>query len=351
MNKRIKPTLFVGLGGTGYVVLSLLKKRINKAFGRIPPVVNFLVMDIDDSVPKDLQSGDPRFDEEFWRIDLNTVGDIHNNVQVGMEGYDYMADWWPEDLHENVHLKNVDPEQAYQHRCLGRTGIFVNARSFHRRISGMRLDIMGQVARSQTRIPASGTGARKKLMPADVMNGANVYLVCSVAGGTGSGMFLDAAAMLHQEFAGVQGCDFVGALFMPSVFSGAMADSDQDTSKMYGNAYGALKELDHFMLNGGFQRSYAGNISVDIGRKPLMDRVLLVDRDNENQVVMGNRRAISDLLAEFIFHEVTGLSWDVGAGIASQLSGAAKITKAGPTVAKAYFTGPGPVPAAHQSNV
>lgn len=77
-------------------------------------------------------------------------------------------------------------------------------------------------------------------------NRVRVYLVTSLVGGTGSGMFLDLAynvrALLKQ--AGYEQPDVVGLLLLPAV------DRNRTRTLTLGNAYAALRELSHFAAPG-----------------------------------------------------------------------------------------------------
>src|SRR5262245_54519064 len=72
-----------------------------------------------------------------------------------------------------------------------------------------------------------------------------VFVISSVCGGTGAGMFLDMAYMLSSLWKrkwnrfNTKVC---GLLALPSVF----ADISQGTERIRSNAYASLKELDHY---------------------------------------------------------------------------------------------------------
>src|SRR5262245_35628433 len=73
-----------------------------------------------------------------------------------------------------------------------------------------------------------------------------VFVISSMCGGTGAGMFLDTAYMLTNLWKrkwtrfNTKVC---GLLALPSVF----ADISQGTERIRSNAYASMKELDHFM--------------------------------------------------------------------------------------------------------
>jgi Tubulin like len=72
----------------------------------------------------------------------------------------------------------------------------------------------------------------------------NVFIISSVAGGTGSGIFLDTAFLLRDIASGAGGQNFkpdiTGLLFLSSLFTSDSRD------RRFANAYAALKELEYY---------------------------------------------------------------------------------------------------------
>jgi hypothetical protein len=75
-------------------------------------------------------------------------------------------------------------------------------------------------------------------VPVETDRGANVYVVASIAGGTGSGMFLDTGFLCRTLGFG----NAAAFLVTPGVFQ-------QGQERMAANGYAALKELEHFSTN------------------------------------------------------------------------------------------------------
>jgi hypothetical protein len=68
-----------------------------------------------------------------------------------------------------------------------------------------------------------------------------VVIVCSLAGGTGSGCFLEAARWMRQLSG--DHVNFTAHLFLPSIFKGRFADKEQAWLDVRANAHAALQEL------------------------------------------------------------------------------------------------------------
>ena len=72
----------------------------------------------------------------------------------------------------------------------------------------------------------------------------NVFVISSVAGGTGAGMFLDTAFLIKDINANIHP---TGILFLPSLFDGIGGVSGAHKQVCYSNGYASLMELDNFM--------------------------------------------------------------------------------------------------------
>ena len=80
-----------------------------------------------------------------------------------------------------------------------------------------------------------------------------IYIISSLCGGTGAGMFLDVAHRVRQEVG--SNADIVGIFLMPSTFESEIR-SDLQRRRIQANAYAALKELNHFHENQDFNALY-----------------------------------------------------------------------------------------------
>ncbi len=75
-------------------------------------------------------------------------------------------------------------------------------------------------------------------------NFPRVYVICSLSGGTGSGMFIDLAYVVKQQLRdiGFPRQDVIGIFLIPSVGDQGQADMPQ------ANAFASLRELHHYMV-------------------------------------------------------------------------------------------------------
>src|SRR5262249_53524135 len=122
-------------------------------------------------------------------------------------------------------------------RALGRLAFADNYRSLLRRLQ-LELETALEPQALATAARQTGLGVR--------CNRARVYVITGLAGGTGSGMFLDVAytarALLRQM--GYENPDVVSLLLLPPV------DGGRTRVLPLGNTYAALTELHYFSSPG-----------------------------------------------------------------------------------------------------
>ncbi|MDD2715711.1 MAG: tubulin-like doman-containing protein [Candidatus Wallbacteria bacterium] len=182
---ELTPTLFVGLGGAGKMVLSEIKRLfVEHPFfeGRIPGMIDFLSIDSDADV-------DTYKDEDEALRALNKDETLLVHAQVGdikafLDRKPYVKNWFPIAQTKNVELSG---RGAKQKRYLGRLAFFSS------------IDEVLEILRTKfTRICSRSLVVNSgKVRMADTGN-ADVYIVNSLCGGTGSGMFLDLAYVLRE---------------------------------------------------------------------------------------------------------------------------------------------------------
>jgi serine/threonine protein kinase len=130
-------------------------------------------------------------------------------------------------------------------------------------------------------------------------NRPRVYVLAGLAGGTGSGMFLDAAytvrALLRQM--GYDNPDVVGVLFTPPV------DRSRTRTAALGNAFAALTELSHWSRPGTvFQACYHERESPIHDARPPFSRTVVLPLPEEGDE-LGTQEAL-DLTAQWLAREL-----------------------------------------------
>lgn len=336
MNMKIGPTLFVGFGGTGYAVLSNIKTSLARTLphgGKVPGIFQFLVMDIDEiSIGSDeLPPGNYTFKpktREFLAAKLPPPNQLEERIQKKKDGYKYIAPWWPKGLGSKAWRiygeKNLD--QAFQVRKFGRAAMFAYAQRY-------RAGIDRAIAHVTDAARVAELSASNEI---ELDGGLNVYVVSSLAGGTGSGMCLDGLAILKDVLSksNVPNTTISTFFLMPDVFKGALG-GELTASRV--NAYGALKEFDAILCGKKkVVERYTDSYSVDVDE--LTTFLYLIDVQNERGQTFGGRQTIGRMISEFIFHLSTGLGHavDFGEGRLADFAGLHKLEEGGKSVSHAY---------------
>ena len=241
MAKDISRTLIIGLGGTGQSVIRDIKKRLLMRYGEIPKLVKFLSFDTDandfqDTPFKYYYDGENRETKKF-------------NIQ--QEEFVYISRPGMDVLQDDVNCTNLNFEKletiyglangigANGFRVMGRAHFLYNANIIMQTLRNTVADLKNaQLAEDQQ---AKGYSLSNK--------NVSVYIIASLAGGTGSSSFMDLSRMLQHAginvvplSAGTPTDKIFGMFFMPAFFS-----TKANTPNVKINTYVALSELDYVL--------------------------------------------------------------------------------------------------------
>ena len=250
-----RPTFVIGLGGTGQWVLTYLKNELQEINnGAMPDEVQLLgfdtqspnvrlegaaALEVDEERKKqltDAKVGNIRLDpiNEFFQIGsplLNLVEELDNANPKPRE-YEWLDTGYFRNLGPLV-LNTIYGAGAY--RPLGRLSLFNSASEVYQRLyNGLR---RGQQTLTNHALRADGE-----------QEALSVIIVTSLAGGTGSGIFIDIAWLLRTAAKNLNFKDFNLSAFL--VMPTAFEMTGQKTNNRL-SAYAAWKELDRFMLYPG----------------------------------------------------------------------------------------------------
>ncbi|MDD5089720.1 MAG: tubulin-like doman-containing protein [Candidatus Wallbacteria bacterium] len=245
---ELTPTLFVGLGGTGKMVLSEIKRLfMEHPFfeRRIPGMIDFLSIDSDADVDtyKDEDEALKALNKEETLLVRAQVGDI----KAHLDRKPHIKSWFPVAHTRNVELTG---RGAKQKRYLGRLSFFSSIEEILETVRGKFTRICSRsniVTEGRVRMSDSGN--------------ADVYIVNSLCGGTGSGMFVDLAYVLREvalETASKRLA--VTGMFLTSEAFHLPGFRDN----IQRNCASALMELDYYMSprHNDFTTKYTDNFQV-----------------------------------------------------------------------------------------
>ncbi|MGH7171249.1 MAG: tubulin-like doman-containing protein, partial [Gemmataceae bacterium] len=233
-NGVLVPSLVIGLGQLGMSVVQRLRQNLHLRFGGMDrlPHLHLMVLDTDPEVVRAATRGPDgaRLSEtDVLLAPLNRP----SHYLKPRDGRPDVESW----LNARMLYRIPRSQVTTGVRALGRLAFCDNYRLIVRRL---------QTELNACMHPDALSSALRQTELGLRTNRVRVYVVTSLAGGSGSGMFLDLAytlrALLKQ--AGFQQPDVVGLFLLPNV------DRNRTRGLTLGNACAALRELSHFAQPG-----------------------------------------------------------------------------------------------------
>jgi hypothetical protein len=230
--RSAKPALFIGLGGTGKQVLLQLRRMFLDHYGipTLPHIahlcidtdtrnVNLEGSDLDEFLREVLFTAQERVDTPLDRRDLARVYENEINNP-------HIFSWFDKELKKHGNIK----DGAGQIRSFGRLAFFLKANEIESAIKRKLSQIQNTNTANQLRHEYNIT--------LDT-SGVDLWFIFSIAGGTGSGMFLD-VAYLAEECASGYNTTRQAVILLPTAFS------DDFSHRIFANSYAALMELEYY---------------------------------------------------------------------------------------------------------
>ncbi|MDJ0735137.1 MAG: tubulin-like doman-containing protein [Nostocaceae cyanobacterium] len=300
--RGINRTICIGLGGTGRDILMRIRRLIVDRYGNLSnlPIVSFIHIDTDKAAT---QVTGIRTGSTYHGVDLSfksaekvsatmSADEVTMFVQ-GLERrseytrhgpYDHIGIWFPPQLLRNI--KAVE-EGAKGIRPVGRLAFFHNYQ---------RIQAAIEAAEKRT------SGHKSQLLKTGLIveEGVNIFVVGSLCGGTGSGMFLDVAYSLRHLYSG-QGSQIVGYLIISPELYG-------NTPSMNANTYAALKELNYYSTpSSKFEACYdIQNLVVVQEQRPAFDYAYLVSSQTNKDYKILSQGKLCNVIAHKIALDFSG---------------------------------------------
>lgn len=229
MTPKLKRTLYIGLGGTGFKTLLHTKRTFIETYGEVPPMIKFLAFDSDKNQYQSYSLpsiyGEIKFDPSE-SSDIMVTG---ASAKVNHHRSD--LSWLPD--------RNI---RAVQDLVNGCGMVRTNGRiAFSFNYQKSRANI--QNALNQVRNLNNVHNSKYELIGNDI----EVNIVFSIAGGTGSGTFLDMAYLVKDIFrdqAIPETSKIIGYMVLPDVYDAQLTFGKE---RLFPNACGSLVDLDYMM--------------------------------------------------------------------------------------------------------
>ncbi len=270
----MKPTIYIGLGGTGIKAVSHTKKMYEDMYGvgNIPPHIAFLVLDYysaytspalatsieDDAVPLNY-NGDPR---DYYRA----------HVENG--AFNWMFEG------NSLFFKSNVPMYPPPYRTTGR---------FYTELLRATIEQALQARWQQV------TNFIYGVAPANV----EVHIVTSLCGGTGAGSFINVAEMIQRNFG--NRANIIGHGVMHGIFR-AIDPMGNQVRRVRENAYSAIMDLDYLMsASMGNPITFEINGATRTFTRPLFDEFFVIDNSTPNGVIVNQIDTLCENIAVYLF--------------------------------------------------
>lgn len=283
--------MVVGVGGMGTNTVRAVKRRLRNVWERdgnvgesLPGMIQLLALDTEPLVNRLDQ--EPLFADEFAYLGKFDATRLVSNLDQHPE----IARWWN---YPSIPLGYIH-NGAKQLRPIGRLCFFRNYVVF-KQLLETKLANLDKIRDMET--------AQNRGFPV-IGNYQLAYVVGSLCGGTGSGMFLDVA---HRVRAAVRNNARVcGIFFLPDVLENEIT-SDLQRRRIRANAYAALKELNHFQQTQEFRALYPSE-QRELPDAPYapFDFIFLVGRTNRDGRSLATKQDAEQMAAHLI--QLTAIS-------------------------------------------
>ncbi|HMF16107.1 MAG TPA: tubulin-like doman-containing protein [Gemmataceae bacterium] len=224
----LRPAMVIGLGRTGLAILKHLRAELNDQFGHPDnlPNIRLLYLDTDPEAAQAATKGtaDALLPREVLLAQLGRA----SQYLRPREGKVPFENW----LDSKVLYRIPRQRNHAGLRALGRLAFVDNQATIQQRL---------ETALAVCTAPETLEDASKKTGLEKLTSVPRVYIAGSLAGGTGSGMFIDLAYVIRQHLRseGHANAELVGVFLVPE------AGRDGHASGL-ANAVAALTELNHF---------------------------------------------------------------------------------------------------------
>jgi K+/H+ antiporter YhaU regulatory subunit KhtT len=288
--KDIMPTLVIGLGGTGFQVIKRLKKLFDKRYNTKKLPIRYLIIDTDlKSFLDDDIDNNEKCQLRFGEGVKTTLDWAYNNPYFN---------WLPKNPPITPDFFTSTDQGAGLMRPIGRLYLAKNAQLVYDTLNTAKNDLVD--------LHKVLTDVGEAYL--ENIDRHKVYVVGSLAGGTGCGTFLDVAVMLSKVF-NRDNTNIIGLFTLESCYDDKLSSDLDAQNRSKANCYAALKELEFFMssITNPDDEKYSFNYN-NIGEikleKKIFDICYLLENKNEMGGVLTNIEDIYDLCSLQLFQEV-----------------------------------------------
>lgn len=290
--QEFMPTILIGLGGTGKEVLLRIRRQFVEKYGSLDdfPITSYLYIDTDNAPAE--ESGIARERDYLINdIDFKPSEKVFNPVNPSdyihrINDVPHIKEW----LNTTGEIGKLGTMNtgAGQIRPAARLALFHN---------------FDEIVYKLTSAKSTITDSRSINIVKDKHNiknvnteKINVYVITSVSGGTGSGMFIDFGFLIRHLFRNQAISS--SYIILPKIYQG------YGKERVYANGYSGLMELEYYNLKNPFNVAWKKNEHHKF-QPGVYDDVYLIDGENCKNLSLSemSNRDIYKMIADTIFQD------------------------------------------------
>ena len=290
--QEFMPTILIGLGGTGKEVLLRIRRQFVEKYGSLDdfPITSYLYIDTDNAPAEESGTARER-DYLINEIDFKPSEKVFNPVNPSdyihrINDVPHIKEW----LNTTGEIGKLGTMNtgAGQIRPAARLALFHNYDEIVYKLTSAKSTITDSrsinIVKDKHNIKNVNT---EKI---------NVYVITSISGGTGSGMFLDLGFMIRHLFRNQAISS--SYIVLPKIYQG------YGKERVFANGYAALMELEYYNLKNPFNISWKKNEPHKF-QPGVYDDVYLIDGENCKNLSLSemSNRDIYKMISDTIFQD------------------------------------------------
>ncbi len=291
---QFRPAVLIGLGGTGVACVRRAKQKIQNRVGKLPTVA-YVCIDADEASFLNAPGLAPVDQNERCFIG----GDQLQPLLDQPDAHRWLFDQIPGKLAAAYYEKAVKGDGCGQIRAVGRVALLAS-------MLNVKIALTTAVNRVERLVASLLAKVKAADQTATVAADPVVYIVCSLAGGTGSGTYLDAALLARTLTK--HRAKMVGLFVLPEAFDEKVQGDESQQRIMRANTYAALMELqalqdmrDDLALEAVISADGEA-LALPAGRQ-LFDLCYLIDYKNESHKGFSKTEDVYELVSRLLLHE------------------------------------------------
>jgi hypothetical protein len=258
---ELRPTLIVGIGGTGYLGVTSVKEKMVRM---LPELVEegFVRFQVIDTPSQKIRRLPPSEYFSCGGYNANRILD----AMLREHTYEHIRPWFPPTLRPGQISSGAEGI-----RPVGRLCFFLRRRRIEEILVGKMRALLDES------LPRRAAELGVRYITGE---GLDIHVISSVCGGTGSGMLLDLVYNVHW-WAGklTDGVRVDGHLVLPEAFN-VIGSKD----KLRKNGYATLAEIDYFTRTGEWRADY-GDEAMELTNQAPFRYTYLLDGQTEEGTI------------------------------------------------------------------